>query len=169
TATGTKLVETKATGTVTFSNFDTGGANRIDAGSIVKTPSDVEFRTLATVTLPNATVQFPFTIVPSTASVAIEAAVAGPDGNVGNNSIAVDPAPLAAVAEARLRTRVTAGWTVLAGSVASEVGVPSVAGEVISYPVSVHATQVRTIDRATLVTQIKGLVLAEARARLDVY
>src|SRR5439155_9011616 len=91
TATGTKLVETKATGTVTFSNFDAGGANRIDAGSIVKTPSDVEFRTLATVTLPNATVQFPFTIVPSTASVAIEAAVAGPDGNVGNNSITVVP------------------------------------------------------------------------------
>ncbi len=274
TATGTKLVETKATGTVTFSNFDTGGANRIDAGAIVKTQSGIEFATQATVTLPNATIQFPFTIVPSTADVAVQAVAAGPDGNVGNNSItivpkgenkrllqvtnqqattggastqttvissqdvdaaktaidaalnadldtqvsartgvpvgltlfpetravgdttyaadpaalvdteaptfdvnataeatviAVDPAPLAQVAEARLRTKVTAGWTILAGSIASEVGVPSVAGEVVSYPVSVHGTQVHSIDQAALISQIKGLVLGEARSRLDDY
>jgi hypothetical protein len=274
TATGTKLVETKGTGTVTFSNFDTGGANRIDAGAIVKTQSGIEFATQATVTLPNATIQFPFTIVPSTADVGVQAVAAGPDGNVGNNSItvvpkgenkrllqvtnqqatsggastqttvissqdvdaaktaidaalnadldtqlgartgvpvgvtlfpetrvvgdtiyatdpaalvdtqaptfdinataeatviAVDPAPLSVVAEARLRTKVTAGWTILAGSFASEVGVPSVAGEVISYPVAVHGTQVHSIDQAALIGQIKGLVLGDARARLDDY
>lgn len=274
TATGTKLVETKATGTVTFSNFDTGGANRIDAGAIVKTQSGIEFATQATITLPNATIQFPFTIVPSTANVGVVAVAAGPDGNVGNNSItivpkgenkhllqvtnqeatgggvstqttvissqdvdaaktaigaalnadldqqvsertgvpvgltlfpetravgdpiyatdpatlvdteaptfdinataeatviAVDPTPLGAVAEARLRTKVNAGWTVLAGSIASEIGVPSVAGEVISYPVSVHGTQVHSIDQAALISQIKGLVLGDARTRLDVY
>jgi hypothetical protein len=274
TATGTKLVETKATGTVTFSNFDTGGANRIDAGSIVKTQSGIEFATQGTVTLPNATIQFPFTIVPSTADIGVQALAAGPDGNVGNNSItvvpkgenkrllqvtnqqattggastqttvissqdidaaktaieaalnadldtqlgartgvpvgvtlfpetravgattyaadpaalvdteaptfdinataeatviAVDPAPLTVVAEARLRTKVTAGWTILTGSIASEVGVPSVAGDVISYPVSVHGTQVHSIDQAALIGQIKGLVLGDARARLDDY
>lgn len=273
-ATGTKLVETKATGTVTFSNFDTGGANRIDAGAIVKTQSGIEFATQATVTLPNATIQFPFTIVPSTADVGVQAVAAGPDGNVGNNSItivpkgenkrllqvtnqqattggassqttvissqdvdaaktaidaalsadldtqvsartgvpvgltlfpetravgdttyaadpaalvdteaptfdinataeatviAVDPAPLAQVAETRLRTKVTAGWMILTGSIASEVGVPSVAGEVISYPVSVHGTQVHGIDQAALISQIKGLVLGEARSRLNAY
>jgi hypothetical protein len=274
TATGTKLVETKGTGTVTFSNFDTGGANRIDAGSIVKTQSGIEFATQATVTLPNATIQFPFTIVPSTADVAVQAVAPGPDGNVGNNSItvvpkgenkrllqvtnqqatsggastqttvissqdvdaaktaidaalnadldtqlgartgvpvgltlfpetravgattyatdpaalvdtqaptfginataeaavmAVDATPLTGVAEARLRTKVNAGWTILAGSIVSEVGVPSVAGEVISYPVSVHATQVHSIDQAALLGQIKGLLLGDARARLDDY
>jgi hypothetical protein len=274
TATGTKLVETKATGTVTFSNFDTGGANRIDAGSIVKTQAGIEFATQGTVTLPNATIQFPFTIVPSTADVGVQAVAAGPDGNVGNNSItivpkgenrrllqvtnqqattggastqttvisskdvnaakdaietaltadldtqlgartgvpvgvtlfpetrsigdttyaadpaalvdteaptfdlnataeatviAVDPAPLSVVAEARLRTKVTAGWTILTGSIASEVGVPSVAGEVISYPVSVHGTQVHSIDQAALIGQIKGLLLGDARSRLDAY
>ncbi|HYK95837.1 MAG TPA: baseplate J/gp47 family protein [Candidatus Dormibacteraeota bacterium] len=274
TATGMKLVETKATGTVTFSNFDTGGANRIDAGAIVKTPDGIEFATQAAVTLPNATIQFPFTIVPSTASVGVQAVTAGPNGNVGNNTItvvpkgqnrrllqvtneqattggastpttvissqdvdaakaaidaalnadldrqvsartgvpvgltlfpetravgattyatdpatfvdteaptfdlnataqatviAVDPTPLGAVAEARLRTKVTSGWAVLAGSIASEVGVPSVAGEVISYPVSVHGTEVHGFDQAALIGQIKGLLLGDARARLADY
>lgn len=273
-ATGTKLVETKATGTVTFSNFDTGGANRIDAGAIVRTPSGIQFATQATVTLPNATIQFPFTIVPSTASVGVQAVAAGPDGNVGNNTItvvpkgenkrllqvtneqattggastqttvvsaqdvdaaktavdgllnadldrqigertgvpigltlfpearavgntsyatdpatlvdteapsfdinasaeatviAVDPVPLGAVAEARLRTKVDSGWAIQPGSIASEVGVPSVAGEVISYPVSVHGTEVRSIDQAALINQVKGLVLGQARSRLDDY
>jgi hypothetical protein len=273
-ATGTKLVETKATGTVTFSNFDTGGANRIDAGSIVKTPSGIQFATQAAVDLPNATIQFPFTIVPSTANVAVEAVVTGPDGNVGNNTItvlpkgenkrllqvtnkeatsggaitqttvvssqdvnaakaaidgalnidldrqvgertgvpvgltlfpetraigaptfatdpatfvdteaatfdltasaeatviAVDPTPLAAVAEAHLRTKVTAGWTILAGSIASEVGTPGIDGEVISYPVSVHGTEVHSVDRAALISLVKGLVVGDARARLDDY
>jgi hypothetical protein len=274
TATGTKLIETQATGTVTFSNFDTGGANQIAAGSIVRTDSGIEFATQSTVTLPNATIQFPFTIVPSTADVDVKAVSPGPDGNVGNNSItvvpkgenrrllqvtnqaataggastqstivsaadidaakaaidaalaadldqqlsvrtgvpagltlfpetravgdttyavdpatlvnkesatfdlaataeatviAVDPTPLTAVAEARLRTNVTAGWTVLDGSITSEVGVPSVVGEVISYPVSVHGMQVHSVDQAALIAQIKGLLLGDARSRLNAY
>jgi hypothetical protein len=90
-ATGTKVVDAKATGNVTFSNFDTGSSNRIEAGSIVKTKDGIEFATLADVTLPNATIQFPFTIVPSTSTVGVEAIVAGPEGNVGNNTITVVP------------------------------------------------------------------------------
>jgi len=90
-ATGIKVEQVKATGTVTFSNFDTGSANRIAAGSIVATDSGIEFKTLANVTLPNATIRFPFTIVPSTSSVNVEAVKAGPDGNVGNNSITQVP------------------------------------------------------------------------------
>ncbi len=46
TATGVKVVETKAKGAVTFSNFDTSGKRTIPAGSIVATDSDVRFRTL---------------------------------------------------------------------------------------------------------------------------
>jgi hypothetical protein len=57
----------------------------------VKTPSGIEFQTLADVTLPNATVEFPFTLVPSTSTVAVEAIEAGPAGNVGNNEITVVP------------------------------------------------------------------------------
>jgi hypothetical protein len=91
TATGVKVIETKATGNVTFSNFDTGRANEVPKGSIVKTQSGIEFTTLAAVTLPNATIRFPFTIVPSTSTVGVEAVVSGPSGNVGNNTITVLP------------------------------------------------------------------------------
>ena len=90
-ATGTKVEEIKATGNVRFSNFDTGGANRIEAGSIVATDDGTEFKTLSNVTLPAATIQFPFTIVPSTSTVDVEAVEPGPDGNVGNNTITQVP------------------------------------------------------------------------------
>jgi hypothetical protein len=274
TATGVKTVNTKATGNVTFSNFDTGGANRIDAGSIVKTPAGIEFQTLAAVTLPNATIEFPFTIVPSTSTVAVEAVQPGPAGNVDNNTITVvpkgenkrlltvtnkeattggdsrqatevsqadvdaaraaieaalladldaqlaagtgvppgitpfpathalgdavyatdpaslvgteaadfsldataqgtvigvDPQPIDGLAEARLRSRVTSGWTLVDGSIKPVVGTPTVAGEVVSYPVTVTGTQTHDVNQAALVAQIKGLILADARNRLDDY
>jgi hypothetical protein len=274
TATGVKTVNTKATGNVTFSNFDTGGANRIDAGSIVKTPSGVEFQTLAAVTLPNATIEFPFTIVPSTSTVAVEALQPGPAGNVDNNTITVvpkgenkrlltvtnkeattggdsrqatevsqadvdaakaaieaalladldaqlaagsgvpagvtafpathalgdatyatdpatlvgteaadfslnataqgtvigvDPGPIDGLAVARLRSRVTSGWTLVDSSIEPVVGTPTVTGEVVSYPVTVTGTQIHDVNQAALVAQIKGLILADARNPLDDY
>ncbi len=273
-ATGTKVIETKATGNVTFSNFDTGRSNRINAGSIVSTESGVEFATLTTVILPNATIQFPFTVVPSTSTVGVEAVVSGPGGNVDNNTITVvpkdenkrlltvtnveatgggahtespqvseadvsrardaldlaiateldrqvaeatgvpagttlfpqtriagdsqfdvdpqtivgleaadfdlaataqgtalgvDPSPIAAVADARLRSRLTPGWSLVATSITSEVGSPSVLGEVISYPVTIQGTQVHDVDAKALVPEIEGLVLAEARSRLAAF
>src|SRR5262249_8573916 len=91
TATGKKVVDTKATGEVTFSNFDTGRSNHIAKGSIVSTKDGIDFAILADVDLPNATIQFPFTIVPSTAKVGIDAVDAGPGGNVNNNTITVVP------------------------------------------------------------------------------
>jgi hypothetical protein len=92
-ATGTKVVEAKATGNVTFANWDTGSSEQVPAGSIVKTEQGVEFTTLATVTLPAATFDFfpPFATHPSTSTVGVEAVLPGPDGNVGNNSITVIP------------------------------------------------------------------------------
>jgi hypothetical protein len=271
-ATGKKVVEAKATGNVTFSNFDTGSANRIDAGSIVKTRDGIEFMTLAAVTLPNATVQFPFTIVPSTSTVGVEAVLTGPEGNVGNNTIVVipkgenkrllqvtnveatsggahteatvvsdtdiasaqtalgdalrlqlethvgdaaavpsgvtlfpqtatvgqptpsvdtatlmgtevtefelgataegsvlgvDPSPIQALAESRLETQLDEGWSLAPGSASFTLGEPSVLGDVISYPVTVSATQVRDVNQAQLLAEIHGLVLAQARTRLD--
>ena len=271
-ATGVKTVETKATGNVRFSNFDTGSANRIDAGAIVRTESGIEFVTLATVTLPNATIEFPFTIVPSTSTVGVEAVVAGPEGNVGNNSIVVvpkgenrrllqvtnveataggartdspvvsaddveaataaleaalvaeldeqvaagtgvpagitlfpetraigdaefeedpeslvgnegaefdlaataqgtaigvDPTPVEAIAESRLRARVTTGWTLVPESITPSVDDPLVVGGVITYPVTIAGTQVHDVDQAALIESIQGLVLADARNRLD--
>ena len=274
TATGVKIIDSKATGNVTFSNLDTGGANRVDAGSIVRTPSGIEFRTLAAVTLPSATIEFPFTLVPSTSTVAVEAVEAGPPGNVGNNEITivpkgenknllkvtnkeatsggesrqateisqadvdaamaaieaalvsdldtqlaagagvppgittfpaslalgeatyvtdpaalvgteateftldataegtvigVDPSPIGDLAETRLRTRVTAGWTLVDASIQPVIGTPTVIGEVVSYPVTISGTQIHDVDEVALLAQIKGLILADARNRLDDY
>jgi len=102
TATGTKVVDTKATGNVKFSNFDTGRSNHIAKGSIVSTKSGIDFATLADVDLPNATIQYVYTIVPATASVAVEAVKPGPNGNVNNNTIVIVPK-----GENRRLTRVT--------------------------------------------------------------
>jgi hypothetical protein len=272
TATGRKVVDAKATGNVTFSNFDTGSANRIDAGSIVKTKDGIEFATLADVTLPNATIQNFFTIVPSTSTVGVEAVLTGPEGNVGNETIVVvpkgenkrllkvtnteatsggahteatvvsasdianaqtalndalqaqlqtqvsgasgvpsgvalfpqtatvgettpsvdtttlvgtaatefdlgltaegsvlgvDPSPVQELVESRLEAQVDGGWSLAPGSTTFELGDPSVFGDTISYPVTISGTQVHDVDQTQLRAEIRGLVLAQARSRLD--
>jgi hypothetical protein len=277
TATGVKVTETKATGNVTFSNFDTGRGVLIPAGTIVKTESEIEFQTLAEVTLPRATYEFRtdppgprFELVPSTSSVGVEAVLPGKGGNVGNNSITVipkakrtltvtnpeatsggahteapeitrddvdtallalddalaedlgrqieertgvppgatlfaqtqlvgpyeyatdptslvgsseeevqldataegtvlgvDPSPIQAIAEARLQSHVAEGWSLAAGSTTFELGIPSILGEAVTYPVSIAGTQVHDVNQAALVTEIRGRPLTEARSRLD--
>ena len=274
TATGQKQVESKATGDVTFSNFDTGRANKVDAGSIVTTSRGLQFVTLATVTLPSATIDFPFTIVPSTSTVGIEAVVSGPSGNVDNNTIVivpkgenknllhvtnkdattggedreatevsqadvdtamtaieaaldaqlqsaiaagtnvpagvtvfpetravgdptytvdpatlvgteagqfelvataqgtalgVDPSPIDAIAESHVRSGIERGWAFVPTSMQTDLGAPLVAGEVISFPVTVTAGQVRDVDEAALLASVRGLVMADARARFLEY
>lgn len=89
TTTGIRVEETRATGTVTFSNFDTGGGVLIPKGTVLTTDDGLEFRTTAEATLPRAQIDFfpPFPVHPSNESVAVEAVEPGPDGNVGNNTI----------------------------------------------------------------------------------
>jgi hypothetical protein len=272
-ATGVKVTETKATGTVRFENRDPFGSRRIDAQSIVSTESGIDFVVLAEVTLPPASIDFP-TIIPSTSSVGVEAVVAGPEGNVKADSITVvpkgvnkeaikvtnpeptaggtrtesprvsqddvdaaltalseqltaslaaaiadpvdvpagtrlfaetgvvgdatptvdpaslvgtdaadfelgltatgtvlgvDPGPLDALAEARLNGEIDEGWRVADGSIDVTVGEPSVFGESVTFPVTVRATQVRVVDRETVIAEARGLLLADARARLEAY
>lgn len=83
--------------------------------------------------------------------------------------LGVDPSPVTALAEARLATLVGEGWQLASGSTTIDVGTPSVSQSVVSFPVSVTATRNRVVDRDALMAQIKGLVLAEARARLEDY
>lgn len=270
-ATGVKVTETTGTGNVTFSNFDTGSSNRIEAGSVVRTESGLRFETLADVSLPPARLQFPFTVVPSTSTVAIEAVKPGPESNVGNNSITVvpegendrllqvsneeatsggshtespevsqqdvdaaivtltaavaveldrqvaagvgvppgiqifdqnrivgeleyatdpaslvggtspvplaamaegsvlgvDPGPIEDIAQARLQARVAEGWTLAPDSTSYDLGTPMLFGDVVTYPVTISATQVHDVDRAALLAQVRGLAIAEARSRLD--
>ena len=270
-ATGVKVSDTKATGQVTFANFDTGRGVLIPSGTIVRTQSRIEFKTTAELTLPAARVDFfpPFTTHPSTGTVGIEAVEAGPTGNVGNNTITIVPkggknlkvsnekattggahsegpqvtqqdvdaavaaltgalpaeldakvaaAPVPAgmtlypatkqlgettptvdpktlvglvqatfdlglsatgsvlgvetaqvrtLAEARLKTLVTNGFTLDAASIDVQVGTPTIVGEIVTFPVTIAARGVRDVDRAALLNEIKGLDLPAARARLD--
>lgn len=93
-ATGKKVTETKATGTVTFSSYNTGASNTIPAGSIVSTQSDRQFVTRDTVILPPATlVGTPpqLTVVPSTGDSFVTAVKPGTSGNVAAGAIKIVP------------------------------------------------------------------------------
>ena len=274
TATGERLVETKATGSVTFANFDTGRGVLIPVGTEVRTPSGIKFKTLSELTLPRASFDFfpPFNVHPSTGNVAVEALVAGQAGNVGNNSITllpkqgrtltvtnpdptsggesrqvtevseqdvaaaktaieaalatqmdeqlaagagvpqglttfpetatvgdptyavdpatlvgtdvatfdlsataegsaigVDPTPIGAIAESRLEAKVTTGWTLVPDQTKTTIGAPSAFGETVTYAVTISGAQVHEVDQAALGIAIRGLLLAEARNKLDDY
>jgi hypothetical protein len=84
TATGKKITDTKATGNVTFTNCDptTDGAVTIPAGSKVATQSGVQFATLASLTIRRASLK-----ECRTGSVAVEAVLSGPTGNVDAEQI----------------------------------------------------------------------------------
>lgn len=91
-ATGVKVTETKATGSVTFSNLDPtpDGAQSIPAGSIVKTQSGIAFRTESDIVVAKAKLQG-LRIIPSSKSVDVEAVKAGTTGNVAAGTITVIP------------------------------------------------------------------------------
>lgn len=269
TTTGKKVTDTAGTGTVTFANYDPGSTNAIAAGSIVRTQTGIDFRTLATVTLPPA---FPVFNVPSTATVAVVAVVSGESGNVPANTIVVvpkgenknltkvtnqyatsggthterpqvsqadvnkamatlntqlsadfdtkiqaalgvpagttlfpetkslgvvtpsvdpktlvgqqvptfdlaltaagtvvgvDASPIKTVAEARLRSRVNAGSTLDPASITIDIGAPTVTGDTVTFPVTMHGTETKTVDQAALLAAIRGLDLPAARAKLQ--
>ncbi|HEX7491778.1 MAG TPA: baseplate J/gp47 family protein [Candidatus Limnocylindrales bacterium] len=93
-ATGEKVVETAATGTVTFTNLNNGSAVTIPAGTQVSTNDGVKFATNASVTIAKASL-VGLTIVPSAADVAVTASGKGLAGNVSANTIVNMPASLA--------------------------------------------------------------------------
>ncbi|GAC1667381.1 MAG: hypothetical protein NVS9B8_09230 [Candidatus Limnocylindrales bacterium] len=90
--TGTKVAETPATGSVTFTNYDPTSSNTIPAGSVVSTEGGIQFRTAAALTVARASFTPPTTTVPSEASVAVVAVKPGIEGNVPANAIRVVPA-----------------------------------------------------------------------------
>ncbi len=89
TTTGTHVDESPATGSVTFTNLDTGSGVSIPSGSVVLTEGGVRFRTQATVALRPAAVDPSFQ--PTSGSVAVTAAKVGEQGNVPANTIRVVP------------------------------------------------------------------------------
>jgi hypothetical protein len=95
TATGIKVTEEKATGAVTFSNRDIGGAESVPKGATVKTSSGIALKTDKAVSGPAATVHQDsngnLILVPGTASVGITASSPGTEGNVSAGTITVIP------------------------------------------------------------------------------
>jgi hypothetical protein len=81
-ATGTKPVDTAATGTVTFMNWDTGGSHTVPQGTQVSTQSGIAFQTTKAVTVPSGPIGGA-----GKASVSVSALESGPAGNVDAGAI----------------------------------------------------------------------------------
>jgi hypothetical protein len=80
--------------------------------------------------------------------------------------LGVDAAPIRSLAEERLRSGVIPDFGLDETSIVIDIGAASVIGDSVSFPITMQARQVRTIDEATLLEAIRGLDLPAARARL---
>ncbi len=89
-ATGERVEETPATGTVRFSNLDFLRTNSVPAGSIVSTNAGVRFRTAEAVTVPKADL-VGLTVFPGQVNVNVTAVDPGTAGNVQPNTIVIVP------------------------------------------------------------------------------
>jgi len=83
--------------------------------------------------------------------------------------VGVDASPVKTVAEARLRSRVDPGSTLDPTSITIDIGTPVVVGDVVTFRVSMRATEVKTVDQAALLVAIRGLDLPAARSKLEAY
>jgi len=83
--------------------------------------------------------------------------------------VGVDASPVKTVAEARLRSRVDPGSTLDAASITIDIGTPTVTGDTVTFPVTMHGTSTKTVDKASLLAAIRGLDLPAARAKLQPY
>ena len=91
TATGSRTEESKASGSVRFTNQTTDDI-RLPRGTAVRTPDNVRFVTTEDKTLPRSFIVF-LTVVPGQVDAAVEAVIAGPGGNVEANRITVSGSP----------------------------------------------------------------------------
>jgi hypothetical protein len=93
-ATGQNVVESAATGTVTFTSANTGSAVAIPTGTQVTTAGGIAFATTAAITVPKATL-VGLTVTPGTADAPVTAVKKGLAGNVAAGAIINVPAWLA--------------------------------------------------------------------------
>jgi hypothetical protein len=94
-ATGKRVEEAKATGSVRWTNCDFLAAYSIPKGTIVKTASGIAFTTDEAMLLPQAKVSGTppnLTVTCQTNEVSVTASAAGPEGNVAAGTIKVVPA-----------------------------------------------------------------------------
>jgi hypothetical protein len=80
---------------------------------------------------------------------------------------AVDQAQLEQVATERLKAGVPAGYELFPDSIKTTVGAATVSGGKISAPVEASGEMARQLDQASLLAQVKGKSVEEARAILE--
>ena len=80
--------------------------------------------------------------------------------------IAVDEAPVSAIAETQIREAVTPGHELVPGSIEVEVGDALIIGQSVSFPVDATAEQIAVLDADELKAMILGKPIEEARAIL---
>jgi hypothetical protein len=83
--------------------------------------------------------------------------------------VGVDASPVRDLAAARLQSDVDAGSTLDPATIKIDVGTPTVTGEIVSFPVTMRATEIATVDQAALLASIRGLDVPAVRARLSPY
>jgi hypothetical protein len=83
--------------------------------------------------------------------------------------VAVDPAPVAVIAETLLLDEIEPGFELVADSTSINPGAAVVEGQTVSFPVVAEARQVRVPDPAELEALILGKPLEDARAALAPY
>ncbi len=81
----------------------------------------------------------------------------------------MDEAPVASIAETRLRDSVAAGSELVEDSIDVEVGTAVVVDGVVTFPVTASATQVAILDPDELKALVLGKTPAEAEAILAPY
>lgn len=92
-ATGSRTEDTKAKGTVRFTNQTTGEV-RVSRGTIVRTSDGIRFQTTQDGVIPKSSIQlFPPSVQFGTVDLPVEALEAGPSGNVAAGKITVGPSP----------------------------------------------------------------------------
>lgn len=111
-ATGVKVVETPATGSVRWTNCDPTRAYRLPDGTAVRTRDGIGFRTAEEIFLPVATLTgTPPRITCMTREVGVAAAVDGTTGNVATGAISVIPSSYNPVVLRVTNPAATAGGT----------------------------------------------------------
>ena len=109
-ATGQKVVETAATGTVTFSSINTVSSVPLPAGTTITTAAGTAFNTTVGASIPKATVSGS-TITRGVVTVGVQANAKGTSGNVGVNTIVRIPAYLVAAGVSASNHAATTGGT----------------------------------------------------------
>jgi hypothetical protein len=134
---------------------------RLGDPSIVP-PGATVFRETATLGKPNPTVD-PKTLVNQ------EVASFDLGVDATGSVIAVDPTPVSTIAEQKVRSAVTPGHELVAGSIHVTVGKATVNGQIVTFPATATAQQIAILDANSLRSRVLGKSLADARAILGPY